>query len=329
MEQRNGRIVVSQTGGPEVMEWVDDSISDPTENEVQVSHEAIGVDFIDTQLRSGLLPLELPNGLGFSGVGRISAVGSGVRDFKVDDRVAYMYFVPGAYCVTRNVPADRVFKLPNQQLPATEAAGVLFRGLTAWYLARRLKNVEKSDIALVHTAAGGVGLLLVQWLKHLGATVIGTVGSENKVSVAKSAGCDAVVCLQNGDFAKVVSEMTDGKGVDIVYESIGKKTFDTSLSCIRRFGLMVSYGWPSGDLDNLSAAKFRNSGSLFFTRPTVTHYTAASEDFRTGADELFGLVEQGIIKVTVGTTYTLQEASRAHEDLASGRTIGSTVLTIS
>lgn len=325
MSNTFGRYLVERTGAPDAMRWVQEPVRAPGPGEVRVRHEAIGVDFIDTQIRSGQLPAALPTGLGFAAVGIAEEVGPAVAHVRRGERVAYVHFVAGSYAQERVVPAERVVALPDQELAPGLAAGALFRGLTAWYLTQRLREVKKGDVALVHAAAGGVGLLLVQWLQHLGATVVGTVGSAAKAQVLREHGCAHAVVIPQEDFVARVREVSAGRGADIVYDCIGKDTFEGSLDSARRFGLVVSFGWPSGDPD-LSLMALRNKGSLFVTRPTVSHYTAQPEDFRAGALDLFRLVREGVLRVTVGNSYPLREAPRAHADLAAGRTVGSVVL---
>jgi NADPH:quinone reductase len=321
-----GRYVVEKTGAPDVMRWVQEPVTSPGPNEVRVRHEAIGVDFIDTQIRAGQLPATLPTGLGFAGVGIAEEVGAEASHIKKGARVAYMYFTAGSYGEQRIVPADRVVALPDQTLDAVLAAGALFRGLTAWYLSTRLRQVNKGDVVLVHAAAGGVGLILTQWLQYLGATVIGTVDTQQKADALREYGCEHPVIIPAGDFVAKVKEVTAGKGVSIVYEAIGEATFEGSLDSARRFGLVVSYGWASGDPGSVSLMNLRNKGSLFITRPTVTQYTAEAEDFRAGAAALFGMIKDGHLRIKVGNSYPLSDAAKAHSDIVAGRTIGSVVL---
>lgn len=320
-----GRYIVEQPGAPDAMRWVQEPVRHAGPGEILVRHEAIGVDFIDTQIRAGQLPASLPTGLGFAAVGIAQEVGTGVAHVRRGERVAYVHFVAGSYAQQRVVPAERVIALPDQELEPELAAGALFRGLTAWYLSHRLREVRKGDVALVHAAAGGVGLLLTQWLQHLGATVVGTVGSEEKARVLREYGCANPVVLPAEDFVARVKEVSAGRGADVVYDCIGKDTFERSLDSARRFGLVVSFGWPSGD-PALSLMTLRNKGSLFVTRPTISHYTAEAEDLRTGALALFGLVREGVLRIKVGNSYPLRDAPRAHADLAAGRTVGSVVL---
>lgn len=326
MSKTYGRYVVEETGAPDVMRWVREPVEPVGDKEVRVRHEAIGVDFIDTQIRAGDLPATLPTGLGFAGVGIAEEVGAEVPHVRVGERVAYMYFTAGSYGEERVVPGDRIFVLPDQSLAPDLAAGALFRGLTAWYLATRLRTIKPGDAVLVHAAAGGVGLLLTQWLTHLGATVIGTVATQEKADVLREFGCKHAVVIPDESFVDKVREVTGGKGCAVVYESIGADTFEHSLDCASRFGLIASFGWPSGDPGPVSLMHLRNKGSLFITRPTVTQYTADATDFREGAAALFGLVEHGTLRVRVGNTYALKDAAKAHTDIRAGATIGSVVL---
>ncbi len=326
MSDTYGKIIVHQTGEPDVMQWTQEPVRHAGPNEVRVRHEAIGVDYIDTQIRAGLLPANLPTGLGFAGVGIAEEVGEGVSHVRRGERVAYMYFVAGSYGEERVVPAERVFRLPDQSLAPDLAAGALFRGLTAWYLSNRLRKIGKGDAALVHAAAGGVGLILIQWLAHLGVTVIATVDTQEKAAAVRDFGCPHVVVMPQEDFVAKVKEVTGGRGVAVVYESIGAATFERSLDCAQRFGLVASFGWPSGDPGAVSLMHLRNKGSLFITRPTVTQYTAEAEDFQAGATALFALVKDGTLRIKVGNSYPLREAARAHADLVAGKTLGSVVL---
>ncbi|MBG0511027.1 quinone oxidoreductase [Agrobacterium sp. MOPV5] len=321
------RAIVRQQGGPEVIEWEEFQAAPPLAGEVLIRQEAVGVEFIDTQLRSGQMSAQTPMGLGYSAVGTIETVGAGIDGLKMGDRVVYSWFNPGAYAEMRTVPAERVFRLPDQTIPADIAAGAIFRGLTAWYLATRLRKIEAGDFVLVHAVAGGVGQILVQWLKYLGAVIIGTAGSEEKLKLGKVLGVDFPI-LQENDFAKEVYEITKGKKCSVVYESIGKATFAGSLDSVARFGLLASFGWPSGDVGSVSLPEIRNKGSIFVTRPTVSQYTADAADFKAGASAVFEMIAKGALKINVGNTYPLLEAARAHTDLVGRRTTGSVVLTI-
>ncbi len=239
------RIVVEQAGPPEAMRLVEEPAPKPAAGEVLIRQKAIGVDFIDTQLRAGLLPAPMPTGLGFSAAGTVEALGEGVSGLSVGDKVAYHYASAGSYADLRAVPAERVVRLPDQSMTPETAAGALFRGLTAWYLATRLRPIAKGDAVLVHAAAGGVGLILIQWLRHLGAEVIATVGSADKRAIVQEHGVSHCIVLPEEDFVARVKDITGGKGVAVVYECIGKETFDRSLDCAAWFGLIASFGWPS------------------------------------------------------------------------------------
>lgn len=326
MKNTVGKLIVEKVGGPEVMQWIQEELPEPSFNEALVRHEAIGVDFIDTQLRSGTMPASLPTGLGFAAVGVLEKIGETVEGLRPGDRVAYIYSVPGAYAEARNVPAERLFKLPDQDMSPEEAAGALFRGITSWYLATRLRDVRPGDYVLVHAAAGGVGLILTQWLTQLGAIVIGTTGGANKVQVLRDYGCLHPIDMDSQDFSEEVKRITNDQGVAIVYDSIGKTTFDRSLRCLQRFGLMVSYGWVSGDVDPIALSALRNLGSLFITRPTVSHYTADPADFKQGAAALYGMMANGHIKIKTDHRYPLRNAAQAHCDLAAKKTTGSVIL---
>lgn len=328
MSTTYGRLIVERTGSSEVMRWVQEPFRDLSSDEVRVRNEAIGVDFIDTLIRSGQLPAALPTGLGFAGVGIVEELGTDVNNLAIGDRVGYVYFAAGSYAEQRYVPVDRVFRLPDQSLSSAIAAGALFRGLTAWYLATQMRELKANDTVLVHAAAGGVGLILAQWLALKGVKVVGTVSTREKAALLKEYGCSYPVVIPEEDFVAKVEEVSGGKGAAVVYESIGTATFEKSLDCASRFGTIVSYGWSSGDPDEVSLMKLRNKGSLFITRPTITHYTAESEDLQRGASELFGLIKAGSLRIHVEKTYPLQDAAKAHADLEARKTVGSVVLTV-
>ncbi len=325
MTRTIGRFIVEKPGGPEAMRWVEEPAGALQAGEVRVRNEAIGVDFIDTQIRSGLMPASLPTGLGFAGVGIAEEVGAGVGHVKVGQRVAYMYFSAGSYATERVVPGERVVALPDQGLAPDVAAGALFRGLTAWYLTQRLRRLGPGQVALVHAAAGGVGLILVQWLALMGVTVVATVGHAHKADLVRQQGCRHVAVLGQDDFVAMVREASGGAGADVVYDCVGRDTFAGSLASTRRFGLLVSFGWPSGEPD-VSLMAARAQGSIFLTRPTVTHYTAEAADLREGVQSLFSLVKAGQLNIRVSDRYPLKDAPRAHADLAAGKTTGSVIL---
>jgi NADPH:quinone reductase len=317
-------IRIHATGGPEVMRLEELPIAGPGRGEPRVRHAAVGVNFVDIYHRTGLYPLPLPAGLGVEGAGRVEAVGAGVTTVQAGDRVAYMAG-PGSYAEVRNVPADRLVQLPDEVSDRT-AAGMLLRGLTVQALVRRTYPVQRGDTVLWHAAAGGVGLIAVQWLKALGATVIGTVGSDAKAERAREAGCDHVIVYSREDVVKRVKELTGGAGVPVVYDAVGKSTFDASLDCLRPLGMLVSFGNASGPVPPFEPALLGRKGSLFLTRPSVFHYVARSEDLARAAAELLEVVRAGKVKIEIGASWPLAEAGKAHEALEGRATTGSVIL---
>ena len=313
-----------QTGGPENLRWEEVQVPDPGAGEVRVRTTAVGLNFIDTYHRSGLYPMPLPATLGMEGAGVVEALGPGVKGFKKGDRVAYASPV-GAYAELLLRPADRLVKIPSG-IDDKVAAAIMLKGMTAWYLARRTYAVKKGDTILVHAAAGGVGQILSQWARHLGATVIGTVGSPDKSEVARKAGCKHVIVTSTENLVERVKGITKGAGVPVVYDGVGKATFLASLDCLRPLGLMVSYGNASGPVDPLNIGILSQKGSLFLTRPTLFTYTAKREDLLQAAGELFALVKKKVVKIAINQTYPLREAAQAHRDLEARKTTGSTVL---
>jgi NADPH2:quinone reductase len=312
-------------GGPEVLQWEAIDVSEPGRGEVLIRQTAIGLNFIDVYERTGLYPGALPTGLGREGAGVVEAVGPSVRGLAVGDRVAYVSSQPGAYAQERVVPADRVVRIPDGVSDRLAAAAML-KGLTAWFLLRRTHRVARGDAVVVHAAAGGVGLILAQWARHLGATVIGVVGSDAKASIALAHGCHHALVLGRDDLAARVRELTGGEGARVVYDSVGRDTFFASLDCLRPLGLMVSYGNASGPVPPIAPLELSKRGSLFLTRPTLFHYTARRADLERGARELFDVVGRGVVRIEIGQTYALQDVAQAHRDLEARRTIGSTVL---
>ena len=317
-------IRIHETGGPEKMVWDEVPAADPGPGEVRVRNTAVGLNYIDTYHRSGLYPLQLPVTLGMEGAGVVEAVGPKVKEFKKGDRVAYASPI-GAYAEVLLRPADRLVKLPAG-IDDKVAAAIMLKGMTAWYLARRTYPVKKGDTILVHAAAGGVGQILSQWAKHLGATVIGTVGSDDKVETAKKVGCKHVIVTSRENTVERVKEITRGAGVPVVYDGVGKATFMTSLDCLRPLGLMVSFGNASGAVDSFNPGILTQKGSLFLTRPTLFTYTSKREDLLQAAKELFDLVKKKVVKISINQTYPLREAAQAHRDLEARKTTGSTVL---
>jgi len=318
-------IRIHATGGPEVLRWEEVAVGAPAPGEARVRHAAVGLNFIDTYHRSGLYPIPLPAVLGMEGAGVVEAVGPGVTEVAVGDRVAYAGGPVGAYARERLIPAHRLVPLPDS-IDDVQAAGMMLKGLTAHYLVRRTYRVKPGDTVLVHAAAGGVGLLLCQWAKHLGATVIGTVSSDEKAAHARAAGCDHPIVTSREDFVVAVRSLTGGRGVPVVYDSVGRDTWDGSLDCLAPLGLMVSYGNASGPVPPISPLVLSAKGSLFLTRPTLMTYTAARADLLTAAAELFEVAGAGALRVEVRQTYPLAEAARAHRDLEARRTVGSSVL---
>lgn len=314
-----------RTGGPEVLQWVEVDVPPPAAGEVQVRHHAVGLNYIDTYHRSGLYPLPLPSGLGQEAAGVVEAVGEGVAELQLGDRVAYAGGPLGAYTERRNIAAQHLVKLPDS-LSFEQGAAMMMQGLTAQYLLRRTYRVQPGDTILIHAAAGGVGLIVCQWAKALGATVIGTVSSDEKAALARQHGCDHAIISTREKVSERVRALTGGAGVNVVYDSIGKDTFLDSLACLRPLGMMVSFGNASGPVEAFDLGLLARMGSLFLTRPTLFTYTARREDLLAMADELFGVVASGQVRITINQRYPLQDAVTAHRDLEARRTTGSTVL---
>ena len=311
-------------GGPEVLQLDDIQVGDPGPGQVRVRNTAVGLNFVDTYQRSGLYQIPLPFTLGSEGAGVVEAVGPQVKEFKVGDRVAYAGPI-GAYAEVLLRPADRLVKIPAG-VDDKVAAAMMLKGMTTQYLLRRTYRVKKGDTILMHAAAGGVGQILCQWAKHLGATVIGTVGSDDKVELAKKAGCKHVIVTSREKFSQRVKEITQGKGVPVVYDGVGKDTFMDSLDCLQPLGLMASFGNASGAVPPFNAGILAQKGSLFLTRPTLQTYTASRADLVKSAAELFAVVKSKKVKITINQTYPLREAGQAQRDLESRKTTGSTVL---
>jgi NADPH2:quinone reductase len=314
-------------GGPEVLQWEEVQLGKPGPGEARVRHTAIGLNYVDTYVRSGLYPAALPSGLGAEAAGVVEEVGPGVTDIKVGDRVAYGNSPLGAYAEARIMPADRLVVLPKG-ISDQQGAAMMLKGLTAQYLIRQIYKVKKGDTILFHAAAGGVGLIACQWAKSLGATVIGTVGSDEKAKLAKAHGCDHPIVYTREDFVERVKELTKGEKVPVVYDSVGKDTFMKSLDCVRPLGMIVSFGQASGPIGPVDLGIFAQKGSLFFTRPTLNTYAAKRADMLAMAKDLFAAVESGAVKIEVHQTYKLKDAAQAHRDLQSRKTTGSTVFTV-
>jgi len=313
-----------QPGGPEVLRIEELPSADPGPGDARVVNTAVGVNFVDVYHRTGLYPLSLPSGLGVEAAGVVEAVGAAVAHVRPGDRVAYVA-TPGAYAEERVVPADRLVKLPDDVSDRT-AAAMMLKGLTVHALVRRTYAVKPGDTVLVHAAAGGVGLIMTQWLKALGATVIGTVGSDEKARIARAHGADHVIVYTREDFPKRVREITGGAGVPVVYDSVGKATFEGSLDALRPLGLMVSFGNASGAVPPFDLGVLGRKGSLFLTRPTVFTYISRREDLERAAAELFEVVRSGKVKVEVSRTWPLAQAAEAHRALEARQTTGSLVL---
>ena len=313
-----------KTGGPEVLIWQQIGVDKPGPGQVRLKHKAVGLNYIDTYQRSGLYAVPLPSGLGGEGCGVVEEVGPGVSDLKIGDRVAYAGGPLGAYCEERLFPADRLVPVPDG-ISDQEAAAMMLKGMTAWYLIRRTHVVKPGETILVHAAAGGVGLIACQWAKHLGATVIGTVGSEEKAALAKANGAAHTVIGYDNLVAEV-KRITGGAMVPVVYDSIGKDTFATSLDCLAPLGLMVSYGNASGPVPPVDIGILAAKGSLYLTRPSLATYTAKRADLETTAADLFDVVLKGAVQIQVNQTFPLKEAAAAHIALESRKTTGSTVL---
>ena len=313
------------TGGPEVLRWEAVGVGEPGSNEARVRHYAVGLNFIDIYHRTGLYPVPLPSGIGVEAAGVVDAVGSAVTDLRPGDRVAYAGGPLGAYAEVRNLPADRLVKLPDA-IDFKTGAAMMLQGMTAQYLLRRTCPVQAGDTILIHAAAGGVGLIVCQWARALGATVIGTVSSDGKAALAKAHGCDHAIVYSRENFTERVREITGGKGVRVVYDSIGKDTFTGSLDCLRPLGMMVSFGNASGPVPPFDTAELAKRGSLFLTRPTLFTYTAQRSDLLATAGELFAMVASGKVRIEVNQTCALKDAAQAQADLAARKTTGSTVL---
>jgi NADPH2:quinone reductase len=319
-------IRIHETGGPDAMKWEEVEVGNPGPGQVRLRHTAVGLNFIDTYHRTGLYPLpSLPWVLGMEAAGIVEAVGADVSGLERGARVAYASPPPGAYAQFRLMPADRVVPIPDAVSDET-AAAMMLKGMTAQYLLRRTYRVQAGDTILLHAAAGGVGLILSQWAKQLGAVVIGTAGSPEKAELARAHGCAHVIEYDREDFVAKVKEITGGKGVAVVYDGVGKTTFMGSLDCLAPLGMMVSYGNASGPVPAFEPAILSQKGSLFLTRPTLMHYTASASDLRASAAELFDVVAQGKVRIGIDQRYPLAEAARAHQDLEARRTTGSTIL---
>ena len=319
------RIRMTETGGPEVLVPTEVDIAPPAPGEVHLRHSAIGLNFIDVYHRTGLYPLPLPVTPGLEGAGEVVAVGPGVSEFAVGDRVAYAGAPPGAYATERVIPAHRLVAVPNG-VSDRQAAALMLKGMTARYLLRKTYPVRQGDAILIHAAAGGVGQILCQWANYLGATVIGTVGSPEKAARVKQLGCHHTILYRQEDVAERVREITGGTGVAVVYDSVGADTFDASLASLAPLGMMVSFGQSSGPVPDFEPGRLAAGGSLFLTRPSLLHYTAKRNDLLASAAELFEMVARGVVTVDITATYPLTDIAQAHRDLEARKTTGSVVV---
>ena len=317
---------VHKVGGPEVLTYEDIPVQAPGPGQIKIKNHACGVNFIDTYFRMGMYPSPVgtPFVSGNEGAGEVIAVGTGVTDIKVGDRVGYTSAL-GSYAAERLLPADRAVKLPDK-ISYEQAAAMMLKGMTAQYLLRRTYKVQKGDNVLIHAAAGGVGLIACQWANHLGANVIGTVGSKEKAELAKKNGAHHVILYREEDFVAKVKEVTAGKLCEVVYDGVGKDTFPASLDCIRPLGMFVSFGSASGQIDAFNINILQTKGSLFATRPTLNNYAAKREDLLATANDLFEVVASGAVEIPVNQKYPLKEAQQAHRELESRGTTGSSIL---
>jgi NADPH2:quinone reductase len=312
-------------GGPEVMRYEEVELDEPGEGEARIRHTAIGLNFIDTYHRTGLYPMDLPTGLGSEAAGLVEAVGPGVSEVQPGNRVAYTGRPADSYSECRNIAAWQLVPVPDG-VSDEQAAAVMLKGLTAWYLLRRSYPVQKGDAVLLHAAAGGVGSLASQWAKHLGATVIGVVSTDEKAELARSQGCAHIIMADSSDIAAEVRELTGGEGVAAVYDSIGRDTFFSSLDSLRSHGVMVTFGNASGPVDAFTPAELAKRHSLYVTRPILFDFIDTRERLLGGCAELFEVISSGVVKISVNQKYALKDATQAHIDLESRKTTGSTVL---
>ncbi|MBI2801333.1 MAG: quinone oxidoreductase [Gammaproteobacteria bacterium] len=321
-------IRIHEPGGPEVLRWEAVDVSAPGPGEVALRHTAVGLNYIDVYHRTGFYPTPTPFTPGLEAAGVVMALGANITNLKVGDRVAYATGPVGAYSEARVIAADRVVKIP-EAITDHQAAAMMLQGMTVEYLVRRTYQIKRGDTVLVHAAAGGVGLILCQWAKHLGATVIGTVSSDEKAALARANGCDQPIVYTREDFQARVMEITNGAKVPVVYDSVGRDTFNKSLDCLAPMGLLALFGQASGPVPPFDLGLLAAKGSLFVTRPTLFSYTAKRADLEASAAALFDVVQRGVVKISVNQTYALHDAAEAHRDLEARRTTGSTLFTVS
>ena len=318
-------VTISKNGGPEVLEIKDIKLEDPKSGEVLIKNEAIGLNYIDTYHRSGLYPIELPSGIGIEGAGIIEKVGPDVKDFKVGDRVAYASMPIGSYSTHRIFPIKKLVKIPDE-IKLEEVVTLMTKGLTVFYLLHKTYPVKSGETILFHAAAGGVGQIFCQWAKSLGCTVIGTVGSDEKIEIAKTNGCDHVINYSKENFAEKVNEITSGAGVPVVYDGVGKKTFDQSIECLKLRGMMISFGNASGPLDPCNVSKSLAPKGLYLTRPSTAHYTATREELDEAAKKVFEMFIAKRFKLNIFKKYSFNEIVKAHEDLENRKILGPAVI---
>ena len=318
-------VKIEKTGGPEVLKLETINLEKPSPDEVTIEHKAIGLNFIDTYHRSGLYPVELPSGIGAEGAGIIKEIGSKVKDFSVGDSVAYAGTPLGSYSTERNYPIKNLLKVPRE-INLDIIATLMIKGLTTFYLLHKTYPVSSGETVLFHAAAGGVGQIFCQWAKSLDCKVIGTVGSDEKIDIAKKNGCDFVINYSKDNFAKKVLEITKGKGVPVVYDGVGKNTFEGSIECLKMRGMMVSFGNASGPLDNIDVKKMIQPKGLYFTRPSMTQYLSTKEEIKEATDLLFEKVKLGKVKVNIFKKYQLEDVIQAHTDLENRKIIGPAIL---
>ena len=321
------RIVkIEKTGGPEVLKFETIELGEPNPDEVLIEHKAIGLNFIDIYHRSGLYPLELPSGIGGEGSGIIKKIGSKVKDFSVGDRVAYAGVPLGAYSSERNYPTKNLVKIPND-ISFDIAATLMTKGLTSYYLLYKTYPVSANETILFHAAAGGVGQIFCQWAKSLGCKVIGTVGSVEKINIAKKNGCDFVINYSKENFPKRVLEITKGKGVPVVFDGVGKNTFEDSIECLKTRGMMISFGNSSGPVTNIDVRRMIQPKGLYFTRPVMGQYLGTKDEIKEGAEKLFEKIQTGKVKIEIFKKYKLEDAIQAHKDLGARKIIGPAIIT--
>ena len=318
-------VKIEKTGGPEVLKIESIELGKTGPEEVLIEQKAIGLNFIDTYHRSGLYPIELPSGIGVEGSGIIKKIGSKVKDFSIGDHIAYSGTPLGAYSSERNYPTKNLVKIP-EEINFNVAATLMTKGLTAYYLLYKTYPISPNETLLFHAAAGGVGQIFCQWAKSLGCKVIGTVGSDEKITIAKKNGCDFVINYSTEDFAAKVLELTKGKGVPVVYDGVGKNTFEGSIECLKMRGMLVSFGNSSGSVTNIDVKKMIQPKSLYFTRPTMFHYLATKNELNEGADKLFEKISLGKIKIEIFKKYKLEDVVQAHKDLEARKIIGPAVI---